>query len=117
MEHFNQLSPAQAEAIHCLNEEQGELLQALGKVTRHGWASKYIVDGQQVDNTGDVEREAGHVLAWLAVLVSTQIRGARVREAALAKLQKLYDDKTGLLHHVQREVLMDAAHIINKRYV
>jgi len=108
MEHFNKLTPAQAEAIHCLQEEEGELLQALGKVTRHGWDSRYIVEGVPVDNMGDVEREAGHVLAWLAVLTMTTIRGAAIRHAAEEKLEKLLGPGSDLIHHVPSSVLRDA---------
>lgn len=37
MEHFNQLTPAQAERLAMLAEECGEVIQAVGKILRHGY--------------------------------------------------------------------------------
>jgi NTP pyrophosphatase (non-canonical NTP hydrolase) len=34
---FNRLSPAEAERLACLSEECGEIIQAIGKVLRHGY--------------------------------------------------------------------------------
>lgn len=39
IEHFNKLSPAEAERLACLVEEAGEVLHAIGKIQRHGWES------------------------------------------------------------------------------
>lgn len=39
MEHFNQLTPAQAELLALLAEECGECVQAIGKILRHGYGS------------------------------------------------------------------------------
>lgn len=39
MEHFNRLTPAEAERLAYLAEEMGEALQAIGKVLRHGYES------------------------------------------------------------------------------
>lgn len=39
MEHFNRLTPAEAERLAYLAEEMGEALQAIGKVLRHGYDS------------------------------------------------------------------------------
>lgn len=39
MEHFNQLSPAEAERLALLSEELGEAQQAIGKILRHGQPS------------------------------------------------------------------------------
>lgn len=38
-EPFNGLSPAEAERLAMLAEEAGEIVQAVGKVLRHGYAS------------------------------------------------------------------------------
>lgn len=35
-DHFNKLTPAEAELLACLAEECGEIIQAVGKALRHG---------------------------------------------------------------------------------
>lgn len=47
MDHFNGLSPAQAERLAMLAEECGEVIQAVGKILRHGYDS-YHPDQQGV---------------------------------------------------------------------
>jgi len=38
-DHFNQLTPAQAERLAMLAEECGEVIQIIGKILRHGYES------------------------------------------------------------------------------
>lgn len=59
MEHFNQLSPAEAERLALLAEECGEVMQAIGKVLRHGYASRHPDGGPT--NREALERECGDV--------------------------------------------------------
>ena len=40
-EHFNQLTPAEAERLAMLIEECGEVIQIAGKILRHGYASHH----------------------------------------------------------------------------
>lgn len=40
-EHFNNLSPAQAERLAILAEEAGEVIQIVGKILRHGYESHH----------------------------------------------------------------------------
>lgn len=39
-QHFNQLKPSEAERLACLIEECGEVIQAAGKILRHGYKSE-----------------------------------------------------------------------------
>lgn len=39
MEHFNKLTPAEAERLAMLAEEAGEIVQIVGKILRHGYES------------------------------------------------------------------------------
>ena len=39
--HFNGLLPAEAERLSMLAEEAGEIVQAVGKVLRHGYESRH----------------------------------------------------------------------------
>ena len=63
---FSQLSPAQIERLALLLEELGEAQQAVGKILRHGYASRDPRNGQQ--NTGALERELGDVLYAIQLL-------------------------------------------------
>lgn len=40
-EHFNRLTPAEAERLAMLAEEAGEIVQVVGKILRHGYESHY----------------------------------------------------------------------------
>lgn len=40
-QHFNQLTPAEAERLAILSEECGEVVQAIGKILRHGLQSRH----------------------------------------------------------------------------
>lgn len=41
MQHFNNLTPAEAERLAMLAEECGEVIQAVGKILRHGYDSHH----------------------------------------------------------------------------
>ena len=51
MTHFNNLPAAPAERLAMLSEEAGEIIQAIGKVFRHGYESTH-------PNGGPTNREA-----------------------------------------------------------
>lgn len=59
------LSNAQIERLALLAEECGELVQAIGKVLRHG----YLSTGYS--NREDLEREMGDVIAAMSMLYKT----------------------------------------------
>ena len=59
MEHFNKLSPAEAERLALLAEECGEVVQAIGKVLRHGFENSHPDGGPT--NREALERECGDV--------------------------------------------------------
>lgn len=44
IQHFNGLTPAEAERLALLSEELGEAQQAIGKILRHGYDSSNPVD-------------------------------------------------------------------------
>ncbi len=64
----NGLTPAQAERLALLAEECGELVQAIGKVLRHGYDSHNPNDRTHRGNRADVEREAGQVIAVIDMM-------------------------------------------------
>ncbi len=49
-EHFNGLTPAEAERLAMLAEETGEIVQMVGKILRHGYESYHPDDKEKVTN-------------------------------------------------------------------
>lgn len=66
MNHFNKLTPAEGERLALLAEELAESIQAIGKILRHGYESRYPVDGPT--NRESLERELGDVRCSLRML-------------------------------------------------
>lgn len=69
-DHFNRLSPEEAERLALLLEELGEAQQAIGKILRHGYGSRHPDGGPT--NREALEREMGDVLAALDLLVAAE---------------------------------------------
>ena len=61
MEHFNGLTPAEAERLALLAEELGEATQAIGKILRHGYESRnpHLMNGPT--NRESLEKEIADV--------------------------------------------------------
>ena len=68
MEHFNQLTPAQAELLALLAEECGECIQAIGKILRHGYASANPLLASPTNNADALAKEMGDVRAAMILL-------------------------------------------------
>lgn len=64
-QHFNGLSPAHAEALALIAEECAEVIQAIGKIQRHGLASEH--PDSHIPNYRTLQREVGDLLAALRV--------------------------------------------------
>lgn len=68
MEHFNDLSPAEAERLAMLAEEAGEIVHVIGKILRHGFDRRNpLEDGQS--NRGLLQSEIGDFQAVVARMV------------------------------------------------
>lgn len=59
MEHFNKLTPAEAERLSILAEECAEVIQVVGKIQRHGFESGHPNGGPS--NRALLEKELGDV--------------------------------------------------------
>ena len=59
MEHFNRLTPAELERLAILAEECGEVVQAVNKIIRHGYATGH--PDHDENNRFDLEKECGDV--------------------------------------------------------
>jgi hypothetical protein len=51
MDHFNRLTPAEAERLALLLEELGEAQQIIGKILRHGYESYHPDDPETTNRT------------------------------------------------------------------
>lgn len=63
------LDGSQAERLFLLIEECGEAVQAASKALRHGYESFNPFDDKHVSNRDDIEKEIGHVLFAVSLLV------------------------------------------------
>ena len=82
MNHFNELSPAEAERLAILAEECGEVVQACMKVLRHGFDSH--------TNRADLLKEVGDVTAAIKLMTAAgDIDSHAVKIAALSKLERI----------------------------
>lgn len=89
-EHFNELDPAEAELLALLAEESGEIIQAIGKILRHGMGSYNPLGDQTVSNQDSLEKEIGDLNAVCARMVAARLlRPDRIRQASDAKAVKI----------------------------
>lgn len=97
--HFNGLTPQEAEALALLAEECGEVVQAIGKILRHGLESKHPIGGPT--NRQSLETELGNVLAAMRLAAVANVVG--LGAIHLAKEVKVAAVKR-YLHHFDGEV-------------
>lgn len=81
MDHFNKLTPAEAERLAMLAEECGEIIQVIGKILRHGYESSHPDDAEDTTNRTLLEREIGDFECVFAMMagagdVKTEYIGA-----------------------------------------
>lgn len=67
MKQFNGLTPAESERLYLLAEECGEVVQAIGKILRHGYESKHPDGGST--NRQSLELELGDIDAAVKMLI------------------------------------------------
>lgn len=67
MNHFNNLTPAEAERLALLLEELGEVQQVIGKILRHGYASAHP-NSPDVTNRELLQNEIGDVCAAFQIM-------------------------------------------------
>lgn len=66
--HGNNLSKAQIERLAWLSEELGEVIQAIGKILRHGYDSKDPTNSNHKGNRADLEREIGDAYTAITLM-------------------------------------------------
>lgn len=93
-QHFNALSPGEAELLACLAEEAAEVIQVVGKILRHGYESTYPECG--TSNRDMLERELGDFRAITSMMVHRgHLCGAQIISAKEAKKKRVQK----YLHH------------------
>ena len=68
-EHFNKLTPAEAESLALLIEECGEVIQAVGKIQRHGYESYNPDRPEKGSNRAQLEAELGDLRAAVVMML------------------------------------------------
>lgn len=95
-ESFNELLPGEAERLAILSEEAGEVVQAIGKILRHGYESE--PPGGGLANREYLEREVGDLLGVLDLMVE---RGD-LNDLSIAKYRREKQPRMGKYLHHQR---------------
>jgi len=89
MQHFNQLTPAEAERLALLAEECAETIQVIGKILRHGYASCHPND-LETSNRTLLTDEIGHIQAALQLMESAgDIHPEIIEQSCAAKMRKV----------------------------
>jgi len=94
---FNGLTPAEAERLALLAEECGEVIQAIGKVLRHGYENSY--DNGET-NRAALEREIGDVEAAIDMLIDALDVNTSTIEAAILRKKRAVSK---YLHHQENQ--------------
>ncbi len=91
MDHFNKLSPAEAERLAMMIEECNEVATACTKILRHGYDSHHPDDRNHPGNRAALEDEIVDVLAVRSLMImSGDIRLHKELDVANALECKLY---------------------------
>lgn len=90
--HFNRLTPAEAERLAMLAEEAGEIVQAVGKVLRHGYDS-YHPNNPRMNNRELLAKEITDFLAVVELMDGDSILPSE------AELDQAVRKKRKFTHH------------------
>jgi len=95
-DHFNQLTPAEAERLALLAEELCEAGQAINKILRHGYESYNPHEVNGMSNRAKLQHECGHVHAALWLMAET----GDIDEAAMeAEAELKFSRVLQWMHH------------------
>lgn len=97
-EHFNGLTPVEHEALTLLMEECGEVVQAIGKIFRHGLESHYHLG---ISNREQLEIECADVLCSIELLIRDRVLSKRVMDCARQIKINKFRSRPEMLHHVK----------------
>lgn len=92
-DHFNQLTPAQAERLAMLAEECAEVIQVVGEILRHGYDSHHPSD-PSTTNRQLLEREMTDLRA-----VASALWRDGVSQGSIADMDRAWAKKLCFSHH------------------
>lgn len=95
-DHFNKLTPAQAERLAMLAEECGEVIQIIGKILRHGYDSYHPVN-PRVSNRDLLAKELRDVNAVLMAMRRDELQGYSVQDVI-----GVWERKLQYTHHQEK---------------
>lgn len=88
--HFNGLSPEEAERLAMLAEECGEVIQIIGKILRHSYASHHPSDSHKIPNKFLLDREMTDLLSvWQQMSYHDGVGGKTLHDTSTAWRKKL----------------------------
>lgn len=93
-EHFNKLTPAEAERLAMLAEECAEVIQVVGKILRHGYDS-YHPDQPSVSNRDLLAKESTEVVAILNAMKRHELIDYNIT----SPLPHIWEAKLRYTHH------------------
>lgn len=94
--HFNKLTPAEHERLAFLSEECAEVIQAIGKIMRHGYKCSH--PNRTTTNKNDLEREIGHVIAAYELMTIFNVVDLDMKNISNSRNEKLNTVRT-YFHH------------------
>lgn len=105
MDHFNKLTPAQAERLAMLAEECGEVIQIVGKILRHGYDSHHPDQQGKPPEQRFTNRQAlGQELCDLRTVADAIIGRDDVSDHGLAQMNLTWERKLRFAHHQEELV-------------
>lgn len=99
MNHFNQLTPQEAELLAFLSEECGEVIQAIGKILRHGYESRNPDKPNGYTNRQQLEKEVADVRSAISMMTDSK----DLNRIAIETHQQRRSENAGKYLHHQKE--------------
>ena len=100
-DHFNKLTPAEAERLAMLAEECGEVIQVVGKILRHGYES-YHPDSPDVSNRDLLAKEVADVTSIIDRMVfCSDMRTGQIESHYCHGTGSNWSRKKRFTHHQQ----------------
>lgn len=93
-DHFHGLTPAEAERLAMLAEEAGEIVQMVGKILRHGYASHHP-DRPSTNNRALLRGEIDDFLA----VMSAMEKDCDISVTDFGRVDLAWDRKVRFSHH------------------
>lgn len=99
-DHFNKLTPAEAERLAMLAEECGEVIQVIGKILRHGYDSYHPDQAATPPHLRFTNRQAlAQELCDVLGVASAICRWDHVRGTSLQDASLAWGNKLRYAHH------------------